>query len=161
MPPNRAAYLVGAKVSPLEVRDAPYTAPGKKEVVIRNRAVAIKPLDWLKQANGDLLFSWIKYPSVLGSDVAGEVVEIGSDISRFEVGDRVVGHAVGTDENINRNAEGGFQTYTVLQENMASPVPSSLSFGDALVLPLGLSTGACGLFERDQLAFLGSHDENQ
>jgi NADPH:quinone reductase-like Zn-dependent oxidoreductase len=41
---------------------------------------------------------------VLGSDVAGEVVEVGSAVTRFRTGDRVLGHAVGTDKNPNTSA---------------------------------------------------------
>jgi hypothetical protein len=35
---------------------------------------------------------------------------------------------------------------------MASPIPDDMSFEDAAVLPLGLSTAACGLFQKDFLA---------
>lgn len=96
MPPNRAAWLVADKANPLEVREAKYTRPGANEIVVKNAAVAINPIDWLKQEMGSLVFSWIKCPFVLGMDVAGEVVEIGNAVTRFKVGDRVIGHAVGT-----------------------------------------------------------------
>ena len=152
MPPNKAVYLTGAKVYPFEVKSAPYTSPRDNEIVIKNGAVAINPLDWIKQDKGNLLFAWIKYPFVLGSDVAGEVVEVGRSVTRFRTGDRVVGHAVGMDEKRNRSAEGGFQTYTVLLAHMASLIPDSLSYESAAVIPLGLSTAACGFFEKDQLA---------
>lgn len=153
MPPNNtAAWLTGAKVHPLEVESAPYTSPRENEIVIKNCAVAINPIDWMKQALGDMLFSFIKYPFIVGTDVAGEVVEVGRGVTRFEVGDRVVGHAVGMDAKRNSSAEGAFQTYTVLLAHMVSQIPSTLSYQSAAVLPLGLSTAACGLFEKDQLA---------
>jgi NADPH:quinone reductase-like Zn-dependent oxidoreductase len=81
---------------PLKVKTAPCTSPRENEIDIKNGAVAINLVDWLKQDMGDMVFSWIKYPLVLGSDVAGEVVEVGPAVTRFKVGDRVVGHAVGT-----------------------------------------------------------------
>ena len=151
MPTNQAAWLT-ARQSKLEVKSAPYTPPGDHEIVVHNRAVAVNPIDWIKQAGGDFLFSWIKYPFVIGSDVAGEVVEVGKAVSRFRVGDRVLGHAVGMDKKRNRPAEGAFQSYTVLLAHMASPIPDAMSFESAAVLPLGLSTAACGLFQKDQLA---------
>ena len=154
MPENHAAYLVAKTTRPLQVRPAPYTAPGPNEIVVKNAAVAINPLDWAKQMMGNLLFGWLKYPIVLGSDVAGVVVEVGKsvDANRFKVGDRVVGNAVGLDKRSNKSAEGGFQEYTVLRSNLASPIPADLSYEKACVLPLGLSTASCGLFMKDQLA---------
>ena len=89
---------------------------------------------------------------MLGSDVAGEVVEVGPEVSRFKPGDRVLGHAVGADKTRNTSAESAFQTYTVLLAHMASPIPDGMAFERAAVLPLALSTAACGLFEPDQLA---------
>ena len=97
------------------------------------------------------MFTYIKYPFVCGLDTAGEVVEIGPGVTRFKVGDRVVGHANGTDEKYNSPANSAFQIYTVLLVNAASPIPSTLSYESAAVLPLGLSTAACGLFQKDQL----------
>ena len=151
MPTNTAAWLP-SKQTRLKVGSAPYTPAGEGEIVVRNHALAINPVDWSKQAVGDFVFPWIKYPFVLGEDLAGEVVEVGSGVTRFKVGDRVLGHAVGTDKGRNRAAEGAFQMYTVLLAHMASPIPSTLSYEQAAVLPLALSTAACGLFEKDQLA---------
>ena len=150
MPSNTAAWLTAAKANPLEVKSAPYTSPHENEIVVRNGAVAINPVDWAIQDMGETLFSWIKYPTVLGADVAGEVVEVGSAVSRFKTGDRVLGHAVGLTDN--EASESGFQAYTVLLADMASPIPSTLSYESAAVLPLGLSTAACGLFQKDYLA---------
>ena len=148
---NTAAWL-SRKQTTLEIGPAPYTPPAPDEVVVRNRAVAINPIDWIKQVAGDFLFGYIKYPFVLGSDSAGEVVDVGSRVTRFAIGDRVVGHAIGTDPKRNRAAEGSFQMYTVLLERMTAPIPAAMTFESASVLPLGLSTAACGLFQKDQLA---------
>jgi NADPH:quinone reductase-like Zn-dependent oxidoreductase len=151
MPTNEAAWLP-AKTSTLEVGPAPYTPAGAQEIVVRNHAVAINPVDWIKAIVGDMMFSWIKRPFVLGSDIAGEVVEVGAGVTRFKVGDRVVADAIGSDPNRNRAAEGAFQLYSVALEHMASPIPDTLSYASASVLPLAISTAACGLFEKDHLA---------
>lgn len=149
MPPNNAVWLT--KVGGLETGPAPYTPPCENEIVVRNCAVAVNPVDWLIPLIGSVAFPWIKYPFVLGSDVAGEVVEVGPGASRFHVGDRVLGHAVGMDKARNTSAEGAFQNFTVLLAHMAAPIPDAMTFASAAVLPLGLSTAACGLFEKDQL----------
>jgi len=151
MPPNTAACLTASKSKPLEVKSAPYTSPRENEIVIKNGAVAINPIDWLIQETGSIGFPWITYPFTPGSDVAGEVVEVGRAVTRFKVGDCVVGHALGLSKG-HSSAEGAFQTYTVLLAHMASPIPNTLSYESAAVLPLGLSTAACGLFQTDQLA---------
>ena len=147
---NTAAWIDG-KHAQLEVRAAPYTSPGDDQIVIRNHAVAINPLDWIIQVDGNFSYRWLKYPTVLGSDVAGDVVEIGKDVTRFRVGDRVLGHAVGTDKDTNKAAEGAFQQYTVVLERLASPIPDTLTYEDAAVLPLAVSTASSGLFQKDYL----------
>lgn len=150
MPTNSAAWLT-EPFADFTVGPAPYTAPEAHEIVIRNRAVAINPLDTIKQSTGDLMYRWLPSPTVLGEDVAGEVVEVGSAVTRFTVGDRVFGFAVGMEKGRNHAAEGGFQLYTVLRENLAAPVPDALGFEDVAVLPLGVSTAASALFQEDQL----------
>ncbi len=148
---NTAAWI-SAKGAQLAVGTAPYTPPGENQIVVRNHAVAVNPVDWIIQVAGTVAYRWLTYPTVLGSDVAGEVVEVGTAVTRFRVGDRVLGHAVGTDKDRNRAAEGAFQHYTIVLERMASPIPDALSHEDACVLPLAVSTAACGLFQTDQLA---------
>lgn len=94
----------------------------------------------------------LKCPFPQGSDCAGIVVEIGPDVTMFQVGDRVVGHAMVIEKKASGNAEAAFQEYTVLRTNLVAKIPDRISFEDACVLPLGLSTAACAMFEKDQLA---------
>ena len=146
MPDNQAAW-VRSRFRGLQTGPAPYTAPGPHEVTLRNRAVSINPIDVMPAVARTVILPWLRYPAVLGSDVAGDVVAVGAAVTRFQVGDRALGHALGVERSQNRAAEGAFQTYTVLQEHMASVLPSATSFEDAATLPLTLSTAACGLFE--------------
>ncbi|KAL9633664.1 MAG: hypothetical protein Q9204_003300 [Flavoplaca sp. TL-2023a] len=77
MPSNSAAWLMGEKVHTLEVKSAPYTLPGDNAILIKNSAMAINPADWAMQA----LVVWpLKYPSVIGADIAGEVVELAAGL---------------------------------------------------------------------------------
>jgi NADPH:quinone reductase-like Zn-dependent oxidoreductase len=150
-PASSAAWL-RTRRGVIEVGPASYTPPGEGEIVVQNHAVAVNPLDWGIELAGNLLYRWLKYPAVLGTDLAGEVVEVGPGVTRFKPGDRVLGHAVGVERDHNNPAEGAFQDYTVLQANMASPMPASMPYENAAVLPLALSTAACALFEKDCLA---------
>jgi len=77
-------------------------------------------------------------------------VEVGSDVTRFKPGDRVVGLACGFTTNTPSAAS--LQHYVVLVETLVAKVPQSMSFESASVIPLGLSTAACGLFQKEYLA---------
>ncbi|RMD39278.1 hypothetical protein DV735_g5850, partial [Chaetothyriales sp. CBS 134920] len=132
LPQNQAAWLPAKQEKPLKVGPAPYTVPGTGEVVVKNAAVAVNPIDWAKQQIGDVLLGYIKYPCILGGDVAGTVVDVGPGVQRFGLGDRVVAAAVGIAEASNRPAEGGFQLYTVVREYMAAPLPPHISEEQAL-----------------------------
>lgn len=152
MPPtNTAAFLV-AKNTPLKVQPSTYTSPGENEIVVKNVAVAINPYDYIIQEAANLAVSWVKLPFIIGTDVSGEIIEVGNNVTRFKVGDRVVAHATGLDQRVNQACEGGFQEYTVLRQNMTSAIPNSMGYETACVMPLGLSTASCALFMKDYLA---------
>ncbi|KQR02622.1 zinc-binding alcohol dehydrogenase family protein [Deinococcus sp. Leaf326] len=150
MPINTAAWYIQGHPT-LEVAPAPYTSPGQGEIVVHTRAVAVNPVDGLIPHIGRFAYPWLKSPAVLGFDLAGEVVEVGPGVARFQVGDRVLALAVGTEKNRNSPAEGAFQTYAVVLERLACPLPDELKYEQAAVLPLALSTAACGLFQEGQL----------
>ncbi|KAI1631600.1 oxidoreductase [Biscogniauxia mediterranea] len=147
MESNYAAFLLGHKMRPLRVTVADDRYPDENEIVIRVCAIAINQIDWKMQ---DTPWKMFKYPIIMGTDVAGEVVDVGSEVTRFKIGDRVLGHAVSFDTEDERHA--AMQNYSVLMSNMASPIPESLSFEQAVVLPLGVSTAAAALFQKDCLA---------
>jgi NADPH:quinone reductase-like Zn-dependent oxidoreductase len=149
-PANHAAWL-RAKQEPLTVSEAPLTAPGAGEILVRGRAIAMNPFDSVVQALGGMITPWVAYPAVLGSDVAGEVVSVGPGVSRFEPGDRVVGLALGIDKVANRASEGAFQEYVILRQDAVTAIPDGISFEQASVLPLAVATAACGLFLPEQL----------
>jgi NADPH:quinone reductase-like Zn-dependent oxidoreductase len=101
---------------------------------------------------GRRLFSWIKFPFVLVSDIAGKVVAVGSGVTGLRVGDRVLAMAAGAAKQRNRAAEGAFQIYTIVLPRLATVIPDNVSYEEAAVLPLGVTTAACGLFQKDLLA---------
>ncbi|KAI0104064.1 GroES-like protein [Hypoxylon sp. NC0597] len=153
MPPkNIAAWLPYKYAKTLKTGPGPYTPPKAGEIVVRNGAVAINPADWIKQQAGDAILGHIKYPFILGADVAGHVVEVGPNVERFRVGDRVIGQAAAALRSSGNPAEGAFQHYTVVREHLASVIPDWMPYQDAVVLPLALVTAATGLFHQDYLA---------
>ncbi|KAJ8115589.1 hypothetical protein OPT61_g2797 [Boeremia exigua] len=136
---NKAAYL-DQPGAPLVVRDAPFPKAGPGEIVVRNAAIAINPVDWHIQDSGLFVKQW---PAVVGGDVAGEVHEVGPDVERFRVGDRVIGTSISMWTG--RPQDGAFQLYTVLLVDKAAHLPSSIPFADGAVLPFALETAICAL----------------
>jgi NADPH:quinone reductase-like Zn-dependent oxidoreductase len=152
MPSNNAAWLQAAKTRPLVVKEAPYVCPGPDEIVIKVRALAVNPIDRIKQELGDMLYGHIKYPFVLGYDIAGEVFELGKSVARFGIGNRVVAFAVGMEKAVNASSQSAFQEYVVVRADRTSQIPDGISFEQAAVLPLGMATAACALFMKNRLA---------
>jgi NADPH:quinone reductase-like Zn-dependent oxidoreductase len=150
MTKNEAAWLVAAHKT-LEVGPAPYTEPQGGEVLVRNHAVAINPVDWMMPIVGQRLFKWLRFPFIVGSDIAGEVVAIGSGVTEVKVGDRVLAFAAGMCQSRNRASEGAFQRYSIVLPRLTTNIPDTLSYEQACVVPLGLLTAACGLFQKDAL----------
>ena len=146
MASNTAAWITAPKSKPFEVKGAPLGTPAENEILVRNHAVAINPVDSSLQTLG---WGSLNYPTILGHDVASEVVAVGPGVTRFKQGARVLGEPVGMVTK--RNEENAFQAYTILKTNMASEIPDSMSFESAAVIPVGCSTAAAGLFQDEFL----------
>ena len=52
------------------------------------------------------MYTHLKYPFVLGLDVAGNVVKVGENVTHFQVRDRALGFCRGIDEKVNSSADG-------------------------------------------------------
>jgi len=151
MPANQAAYQPAKQAPSLVVSEAPYPVVGEGQIVVRNAAVAVNLMDRRIQSRGDLMFTYLKHPFVLGFDMAGEVVEVGKGVTRFAVGDRVLGLSRAAEESINNSAEGAFQQYAILRQDYVSPIPDEVAYEDASVVPLGFATAPAALFDKTQL----------
>ena len=137
---NTAAILKEAK-GQITVEQRPIPTPKAGELLVKNSAVAINPVDWKIQGGG---FFVTQYPNVLGSDVAGTVEAVGSDVKHFKKGDRVTGFAgVITTNNID---DGAFQQYCILREHCAAKLPQGMSFEDGSTLPMSVATAGFGMW---------------
>nr|XP_001394807.2 alcohol dehydrogenase [Aspergillus niger CBS 513.88] len=110
-PLNEAAWILKPK-SDLKRFTAAYNAPSFDEVVIENRAVAIQPLDANIRAQA---YVDVPYPFILGNGVAGIVHEVGSSVTRFKKGDRVVSDT--PTYQLKETKYGGWQKYVVTNCN--------------------------------------------
>ncbi|OWO96830.1 NADPH:quinone oxidoreductase [Rhizobium esperanzae] len=99
------------------------------DVLVRIQATAVNQLD-SKVRDGEFkLILPYRPPFVLGHDLAGTVVKVGSRVRRFKVGDEVYGrprdHRVGT-----------FAEFIAIDEADAALKPSNLSMSEAASVPL-------------------------
>uniref|UniRef100_A0A8R7PFI7 Alcohol dehydrogenase-like N-terminal domain-containing protein n=1 Tax=Triticum urartu TaxID=4572 RepID=A0A8R7PFI7_TRIUA len=83
----------GASCILLQYVDIPVPSPKKDEVLIKVEAASINPADWKIQKG--LLRPFIpKFPFIPVTDVAGEIVEVGSAVQELKIGDKVVSKLV-------------------------------------------------------------------
>lgn len=65
-PSNTAAWITGPKVSPLEVKEAPYTSPGPGQIVIKTLVMAVNPLKYkIQDCDPPVGGKEIQYPTNL------------------------------------------------------------------------------------------------
>lgn len=103
--------------------------PAADEVVVRVAAASINPMDWkLRSGQMKVVTGW-SFPRAMGSDFAGVVEAVGSEVSRFKPGDAVVG-------TVSMKASGAFATRLVTSQKLVVKKPDSLSFGAAACLPI-------------------------
>ncbi|GIZ43983.1 hypothetical protein CKM354_000719200 [Cercospora kikuchii] len=150
MAQNQAAWIDKEPRKPLRVGPADIPTPADDEIVVKNHALAINPVDWKIQDYGFFVQQW---PNILGTDVAGEVHAVGKNVTRFKKGDRVVAHAVGLANG--KATHGAFQLYTAVQSAYAAIIPSNVSYTNAAVLPLAIDTAGHGLYDQRSKGFLG------
>ncbi|EHK97054.1 GroES-like protein [Glarea lozoyensis ATCC 20868] len=146
---NQAAWLDGTGQT-FRVGSAEMPNIDANEVLIKNCAIAINPIDWKVRDYGWLIKHW---PTILGSDAAGVVIDVGSEVHNFKKGDRVIGHGISMISQ--KPKHGTFQHYVAFEAPKVAKIPDSMSFNDACVLPLAFDTAATGLFKDHDKGYLG------
>lgn len=111
----------------------------KDQILVRVKATALNRADILQRQG--------KYPppagesTILGMEVAGEVVELGSGVRNFKLGDRVYALVAG----------GGYAEYCCVHQNLATIIPEQWDFSYAAALPEALMTAHATIFLIGQL----------
>lgn len=82
---QKALYLT-KKFGDFVLQDAPIYKPGPGEILIKIQATSLNPVDWKIRKYGSFVED---YPAILGTDVAGDVEELGEGVKEFQKGDRV------------------------------------------------------------------------
>jgi NADPH:quinone reductase len=117
-------------------------SPARGEVLLRVEASGVNPLD-LKIMGGAAGHARVTPPMVLGMDLAGVVTEIGTDVTRFDVGDEVYGLTGGVG-----NRQGSLAEYASVDADLLARKPARLSMTEAAALPLAAITAWEGLVDR-------------
>jgi putative PIG3 family NAD(P)H quinone oxidoreductase len=123
----------------LFVASAEKPQPKSHEVLIRVQAAGINRPDILQRQG--------LYPApadaspILGLEVAGEITEIGKDVTDWKIGDNVCALVNG----------GGYAEYAVAPAAQCLPMPNNFSFIQAAALPETFFTVWHNLFQRAQL----------
>ncbi|KAF7196324.1 Dehydrogenase orsE [Pseudocercospora fuligena] len=142
---NHAAFLDGTGTT-LRIGPSPMPKAGAGELVIRNHAIAINPIDGFQQATGAYLES---FPVVLGHDIAGEIYEVGSGVTKFQKGDRVIAHCWGMITKQHEDA--GFAEYSRVKAGVTALLPTNVSFTEGVAMPVAIGTAASALYDNLQL----------
>ncbi|RYP46275.1 hypothetical protein DL768_007494 [Monosporascus sp. mg162] len=145
-PEHQAAFLDGPQKA-LRIGPIHTKKPRPGEVLIAVAAVAVNPVDWKVQDLGAFIEEW---PTILGEDVAGEIVEVGEGVTNVSKGQRVIGHALFFMSRELKHS--GFQEFVICPQTSVAALPDSISYEAGAVLPLSVSTAGAGLFQPNQLA---------
>ena len=128
----------------LRVGDFPAPKTGPSDILVRVHAASVNPVDF-KLRDGKLrLLRRYRFPLILGHDCAGEVVQVGEDVTQFKVGDRIFSRP--------RNGRiGTFAEFIAIDQSEAALMPPNLNYHEAASLPLVALTSWQALVDVAQL----------
>lgn len=122
--------------------DVPAPTPGPRDILVAVRAAGLNPVDFKIRQGKLRVILRSKLPLVLGNELAGDVIAVGSQVSRFRVGDRVFARVA-------KGRAGAFAEQACVDEDHAAHMPRNLDFTAAAAVPLAGLTALQAL--RDEL----------
>jgi len=129
----------------VEIGDVPQPRCAMGMVLIKVHAAGVNPLDWKVRSGMLRLITGSKFPKVLGSECAGEVIETSSGFSKFNQGDQLLGLS-------GVRSLGAFAEYMCLPETTAFTKPAGLSFEAAACIPIAGLTALQALRDSGRIA---------
>jgi NADPH:quinone reductase-like Zn-dependent oxidoreductase len=112
--------------------DLPVTEPGPGQLLVAVHAAGVNPADWKVRAGNRKDTVQITLPAVLGREVSGTVVGVGSGVDGFSVGHEVFGATA--------SGHGGYAQYTLLNAAGTAHKPDAVSWSVAATLPVAAGT---------------------
>lgn len=110
------------------------------ELLIHIQAAGVNPID-TKLRQG--LYPMDNLPAVLGCDGSGTVEAVGSEVSKFKVGDEVYFFHGGVG-----SIQGNYAEFRTIEERFLARKPESLNFTESAAAPLALITAWEALYDR-------------
>ncbi|MFK0088640.1 zinc-dependent alcohol dehydrogenase family protein [Pseudomonas sp. NPDC090755] len=138
----RALILDNYDGAPFRDARIDLASPGPGQVQVKIHASGVNPIDY-KIRKGQAPYAMPALPAVLGTDMAGEVVGVGADVSGFAVGDQVYGLTGGV-----RGLQGSLAEYANVDAMLLATKPKNLTMREAAALPLVALTAWEGLVDR-------------
>jgi NADPH:quinone reductase-like Zn-dependent oxidoreductase len=127
----------------LRLQEVPRPTPAADEVLIKLVAVSVNRSDW-EALIGHPLYARIGgLRPILGSDIAGRVEQVGSNVRRFQPGDEVFGDILWR--------KGGFAEYVCARERALVAKPAGLTFAQAAALPQAGVIALQGIRDKGQV----------
>lgn len=124
--------------SVLDYADIERPAPKANEVLVKVHVAAVNPVDWkIRDGLGEMF--GLKFPIILGCEIAGTIEEVGGDVESFNKGDAVYGY-IGTHI-------GGYAEYAVAKAEEIALKPESLDFENTAVVALGALVARQAMFD--------------
>ncbi|KAG6846262.1 hypothetical protein H0H93_014993 [Arthromyces matolae] len=133
---QKAAFL-DSQGGEFSVRETSIPKPGPGQLLVGIEDAGLTPADWKLQKYGYYIESW---PTVIGLDLSGVVVELGEGVNGFAKGDRVFSQGFWTE------GRGAFQQYAVIDAEVTAKIPSNISFAQAATLPTAVAAVVIGLY---------------
>jgi NADPH2:quinone reductase len=124
--------------------ELPDPVPGPGQVLVRVGAVAVNPIDTYIRSG--MIAATLPRPYVIGCDLAGTVVAVGPQATRFKPGDRVWGSNQGL-----KGRQGTFAELAAVDEPWLYPTPAGVGDREAAAVALVGITSHLGLFRDAQL----------
>lgn len=114
------------------VDDAPTPTPGEGEVLVRQRATSVNPIDCRRRSGYGRQLMKLRgltgFPLVLGNDVSGDIVAVGLGVTSLKPGDAVFGAQ-------RPSPQGTYSEYCVVKADDVVAKPEELSYREAAALP--------------------------
>ncbi|MEQ5806478.1 zinc-dependent alcohol dehydrogenase family protein [Alteromonas sp. NFXS44] len=128
----------------------PVPTVGTNEVLVRIMASGVNPIDY-KIRTGQAPYAEPELPAVLGTDLAGVVEAVGSEVSKFTVGDEVYGLTGGV-----RGLQGSLAEFVAVDADLLAIKPQNISMREAAAIPLVFLTAWEGLVDKANVS-AGQH----